>query len=464
MGYLSKYLSGSHIDAIYTFRKGRLDIHFSKEEQAYRLSWEKQGNEALLTFTSKFTLPKKRVDLFRNMPAVKLEGIRLNKKDRALKLSFSEDIYLLFGFFPSALNIYLFQKDQVLSSFFKLADLPVLSDQWLAPGDSLPEEIPGPHLTKQDIQNAEKGLDLDAADNTIIFGSYSKTATTDFSEFVINVLRSGKKPKASPAVSIRKTGQTVLKRWKSKLSKISDELSEAHSWPVLETRLHVLQTGLSMGKPVEAGELSLRAEISPTGESISIKVDQDSTLLQAIESTAKKIRKFKGKEDLLQPVVSDVKQDIERLIQLLANEDDAELLPFLQKKGEALNQSGTRQTERKAYKLYHSPNGFDILVGRGSRDNDILTFKIANKNDWWFHARQVSGSHVILRTGNRIPEQLDIQKAAEHAALNSKARHSGIAVVQYCQRKHLSKPKGSSPGIVLVHEEHTITIDIDSVR
>ena len=176
---------------------------------------------------------------------------------------------------------------------------------------------------------------------------------------------------------------------------------------------------------------------------------------------SKKIRKSKVKLKQLEEIIPQVKNNIQSLESLLEQDDADALKVFLQKHGESLDRSGRQQTERKPYKKYQSPGGFDILVGRSSSDNDTLTFKVANKNDWWFHVRQVRGSHVILKTGNQTPQQSDIQKAAELAALNSKAKHSGIVVVQYCQRKHLSKPKGASPGTVLVHQESSITIDLD---
>jgi predicted ribosome quality control (RQC) complex YloA/Tae2 family protein len=148
---------------------------------------------------------------------------------------------------------------------------------------------------------------------------------------------------------------------------------------------------------------------------------------------------------------------------LLASNSPVEIEDFLKEHGEAAPGTRNAPAKRLPFTRYTAPSGIDILVGRGARDNDALTFKIAHKEDWWLHARGVPGSHVILKTGKREPEQRDLLEAARLAARNSNAKHAGIVVVQYCQRKHVSKPKGSPPGVVLVHQEKTLTIDLSEL-
>jgi predicted ribosome quality control (RQC) complex YloA/Tae2 family protein len=69
----------------------------------------------------------------------------------------------------------------------------------------------------------------------------------------------------------------------------------------------------------------------------------------------------------------------------------------------------------------------------------------------------------VLKTGKQEPDRRDLIEAARLAARNSNAKHAGIVVVQYCQRKHITKPKGAPPGVVLVHQEQTLTIDLDEL-
>ncbi len=464
MNTLNECLTGSRIDLVYTFRKAQLNIHFGGIDRPFKLAWEKQGNQAILTLSNQVSLPKRRVNVLRKILGTsRILKVQVHARDRLLKLTLQGDATLIIGFFPTALNIYLYQGDTFVESFLKQKKLPVFADEWLQPGDQLPETIPGQSITSQQLQEAQKGMAFDPENGTLTFGTSQAESQIEIPELVIEVLKRRQKPKQATSVSVSKTGRTVLQRWQVKLKKIQQELNEAKAWPKLEVRLQALQIGQGMGQG-HSGTIELTAELSPTGKPLVIKLATGVSLQQTIESTAKKIRKFKGKVNLLEEIIIQVQTDITALEQLIIENDKIALQSFLQQHGEALDRSGRRQTERKPYKKYQSPGGYDILVGRGSSDNDDLTFKVAGKNDWWFHARQIRGSHVILRTGNQSPQQTDIIAAAEYAARNSKAKHSGIVVVQYCQRKHLSKPKGSSPGTVLVHHEKSITVDLDQVK
>lgn len=494
MNFLEKELVGAQLDKAYTFRKGRLDLHFTRAAQSFKLSWEKQGNQAILTFSNQVALPKRRVNVLRNIPSgSRVVGVEVHKQDRLLRLKLADKQYLVLGFFPAVMNAYLYQGDSFVESFLKESKPPAFSngalpnafrerfeslsdhlnvhsgfqakvDEWMGPHDQLPDPIPGQSITKPELQAASERIHLEPETMKLSFGSEEGEAKLEIQELVIQVLKQSQKPKQAPRVSVGKIAKTLLKRWKSKVAKLEQELAIAETWPDLEIQLQALQIGQSTGQSIHNGKVELPSELSPTGNALSIDLEPGIPLQQAIELTAKKIRKFKTKLSQHQEIIPQALKNIQSL-ELLLDQDDAEALQaFLQKHGESLDRSGQQQSERKPYKKYQSPGGFDILVGRSSSDNDTLTFKVANKNDWWFHVRQIRGSHVILRTGNQEPQHSDLLKAAEFAALNSKAKHSGIVVVQYCQRKHLSKPKGSSPGTVLVHQEHSITIDLDRVK
>ncbi len=465
MQYLDSALQGTHVDLAFTFRKARVDIHFIGGNNSLGLTWEKLGNQALLTFSEKTSLPKRRVEVLKSLPnRIEVKGVRVLENDRFLRIDLADNYYLLLGFFPGAMNVSLYQEDAVVESFLKQEQKFQTSGEWLAPGSSIPDSIPGDILTPEQLREASKGICFDQENGQLEFGTTAPGKKLMINELVIEVLRHSHKPKLATSVSLSKTGKTVLKRWRSKLSKVERELEQADTWPELQTRLQAFQIAQGMGQSISQGEVSLPAEMSPTGEAVTYTLESGTTLNRAIELTAKKIRKFKGKLSQLQTMIPSIESDITALQNILNEEDSKGLQEFLQKHGETLDKSGRQQTERKPYKKYTSPGGFDILVGRASTDNDVLTFKVANKNDWWFHARQVRGTHVILRTGNQTPQQSDILAAASHAARNSKAKHSGIVVVQYCQRKHLSKPKGSHPGTVLVHQEQSITVNLDSFR
>jgi predicted ribosome quality control (RQC) complex YloA/Tae2 family protein len=109
---------------------------------------------------------------------------------------------------------------------------------------------------------------------------------------------------------------------------------------------------------------------------------------------------------------------------------------------------------------YLSTDGYEILVGRAARDNDKLTFRVAQPNDLWMHTGDYPGSHVVVRNPTRkeIPQRTIIE-AAQLAGKFSQANTDAKVVVHYTERKFLSKPKGAAPGLVRLSRFRSITVE-----
>ena len=109
---------------------------------------------------------------------------------------------------------------------------------------------------------------------------------------------------------------------------------------------------------------------------------------------------------------------------------------------------------------YLSTDGYEILVGRAARDNDDLTFRVAQPNDLWMHTGDYPGSHVVVRNPTRkeIPQRTIIE-AAQLAGRFSQASEDTKVVVHYTERKFLSKPKGAAPGLVRLSRFRSITVE-----
>jgi predicted ribosome quality control (RQC) complex YloA/Tae2 family protein len=109
---------------------------------------------------------------------------------------------------------------------------------------------------------------------------------------------------------------------------------------------------------------------------------------------------------------------------------------------------------------YLSTDGYEILVGRAARDNDNLTFRVAQPNDLWMHTGDYPGSHVVVRNPTRkeIPHRTIIE-AAQLAGKFSQASGDAKVVVHYTERKFLSKPKGAAPGLVRLSRFRSITVE-----
>ncbi len=114
---------------------------------------------------------------------------------------------------------------------------------------------------------------------------------------------------------------------------------------------------------------------------------------------------------------------------------------------------------------YTSKDGFEILVGRSSKENDELTFKMARGNDWWFHAVGMTGSHVIVRAPKDKPlSQEALLDAATLAVLKSKLARQGGGEIMYAQRKYLRKAKDGPAGKAVVQNEKVINLHLDDKR
>ena len=122
----------------------------------------------------------------------------------------------------------------------------------------------------------------------------------------------------------------------------------------------------------------------------------------------------------------------------------------------------SKLTKNKTVKFNPIKYTFDnhtILVGRNNNENDYLTLKYANKLDYWFHTKDIHGSHVILKSNqNEVVSDDLLIKCAQIAAFHSKARNSSNVPVDYCLVKYVKKPSGSKPGMVIYTNNKTLNV------
>ncbi len=108
------------------------------------------------------------------------------------------------------------------------------------------------------------------------------------------------------------------------------------------------------------------------------------------------------------------------------------------------------------FRSYISSDGFHIYVGKNNYQNEELTFKLAAGNDWWFHAKGIPGSHVIVKAeGKELPDRV-FEEAGSLAAYYSKGRESDKVEIDYIQKKSVKKVAGSAPGFVIYHTNYSL--------
>ena len=116
--------------------------------------------------------------------------------------------------------------------------------------------------------------------------------------------------------------------------------------------------------------------------------------------------------------------------------------------------SGIHKQKAPTVMQFETPDGMKVLCGKNNLQNEHITHKVAEKHDYWFHAKGTAGSHVLLVTEGKEPTDLDFTTAAEIAAYHSKAEGANIAV-DYTLARHVKKVSGAPPGFVIYHTNWT---------
>ena len=120
--------------------------------------------------------------------------------------------------------------------------------------------------------------------------------------------------------------------------------------------------------------------------------------------------------------------------------------------------SGGKKQKKIISRPFHylSSDGFHIYVGKNNYQNEELTFKLASGNDWWFHAKGIPGSHVIVKSeGRELPDRV-FEEAGALAAYYSKGRNQDKVEIDYIQRKNIKKVPGAAPGFVVYHTNYSL--------
>lgn len=197
------------------------------------------------------------------------------------------------------------------------------------------------------------------------------------------------------------------------------------------------------------------------GETLSLQEEAARRFRQYTKSKRAR-EEIAERVSLLEEEIKRLEKENEHLNQIIEARDGAALAnlddqakpgtPVVAKKAEPERIPGVRH--------YVSSDGYEILVGRGARDNDNLTFRIARPNDLWLHAGDYPGSHVIVRNPTRkeVPQRTMIE-AAQLAGKFSQAGDDAKVVIHYTPRKFLSKPKGAAPGLVRMSNFKSINVE-----
>lgn len=227
------------------------------------------------------------------------------------------------------------------------------------------------------------------------------------------------------------------------------------------------------GYNVEEGSKQMTALNYYTNEEVTIPLDATITPIENAKKYFDKYSKLKRTFEALTKFTEDTKEELEHLesisaaLDIALQEEDLiqlkeELMEYGYMKRKFVSKKDAKK-QRTSSKPFHyiSSDGFHMYVGKNNFQNDELTFKFAVGNDWWFHAKGMAGSHVIVKTnGEELPDRT-FEEAGKLAAYYSKARELTKAEIDYTEKKNVKKPNGGKPGFVVYYTNYSLIIEPD---
>lgn len=278
------------------------------------------------------------------------------------------------------------------------------------------------------------------------------------------------------AERMRRRSRDMYKTIKSAHERVSrrvetqrGELVEARDRERLRELGDLLMANLHL---VGRGAQSVRVKdfYSPDGAEVDIKLDNRITAQQNAAKYYKDYSRRKNAEKMLTTLISEGEREqgyLAAVLNEIANaEHEKELLGIrdeLVSTGyiRASGGKGRRKPEPYAPREFVSSGGFRIQVGRDNLQNDRLTLKEAHRNDVWLHAQHAHGAHAVIRCGTEEPDDATYTEAGIIAAYYSEARDGALVAVDYTRARHVKKPAGARPGMVVYDPYFTMYVKPD---
>lgn len=275
-----------------------------------------------------------------------------------------------------------------------------------------------------------------------------------------NSLRDRINQKAS---GFKKILNTKLNRLTNKYIAMNDELLNNQSKEDLKIFADLLSINIYK---IEKGMKKVSVEnIYDNMNEIEILLDEKKSPRENIEAYYKKYKKLKTADEIIKAELPKIEEEMKYIKQILETiEIITELNELSEIEEELISLGYVRKSKKNKQKLekskpymFETDSGALIYVGKNNLQNENLTLKFANKNDVFFHAQDVPGSHVILR-GSNLTED-DYKIAGFLAGYYSYFKNEGYANVDYTEKKHIRKAKGTGLGMVYYDNYKTLFID-----
>ncbi len=274
----------------------------------------------------------------------------------------------------------------------------------------------------------------------------------------------------------RQSLMTIIKReinrLKNKIPKQRQSLKKAENFEhyrlcgeLLTANMHLIKKGMGM--------VELENYYSPDLEKITIELDPQKSPAENAQFYFKQYVRAKNTVEAVKQQLAQAQEELSYLEGVESAARFADSLKDLEEVENELVMQGYAKPSRQKDKVdkkqankpqplnFQSRDGLVILVGKNNRQNDYLTLRLAKGEDIWLHTKDIPGSHVVIKTQGRPVPPTTLEEAAVLAAYYSKARQSSKVPVDYTLIKHVHKPKGAKPGMVIYENQQTIFVDPD---
>ncbi|SNT11555.1 Predicted component of the ribosome quality control (RQC) complex, YloA/Tae2 family, contains fibronectin-binding (FbpA) and DUF814 domains [Ekhidna lutea] len=492
---LEERLKGLTLLECFSQNKDELILGFGDPNQSFYIRANLDPNVSLLSFPEDFARAgKNSVDLFTDLLDKEITGVSAFKYERSFQVELGEDA-LIFKMHARRANILHSINNEIVNIFRKNLSqdfeiLPTALNQNIEISESALVDnnydptslIPAlgketrlyleqtGYYEKQDVKKWALFNQLlsqlesnpiylhDGPSISLLNGSPENTnsavSATNwlYNKTVRNFYFEKEKSQAINKLKQKiKKSENYISKTKTKLRQVENARSPDEVANILMANLNSLQTGLS------------KAVLHDfyTDEPIEIKLNRELSPQKNAENLYRKAKNRHQEIDSLKENIAAKEKLIDKLSRQILRIDEISDTKELRK---YLKDYGLGQKEK--VKVEHLPyhefeyDGWQILLGKHAKANDELTLKVANKNDLWLHAKDVAGSHVVVRQkpGQNYPIHI-IEKAAALAAANSKRKTDTLCPVIYTQKKFVRKMKGAPAGQVIVEKEEVVMVE-----
>lgn len=501
---LNEKLTATILVSAFSQDKDELVLEFGHESQVYlTIRAILKSDFTSLYFPEKFERARANsVDLFRGLLGQEVSGIFVYENERAFCVRFSSGEKLVFKLFGNRSNLLHFDSHGTLISIFnnRLAGDRMLAEASLS----------------RPLQQTFEYFEENGADHRKLFPTFGKLINQYLEELfeadpdiyarweavqrVVADLREG------PFYLVRHRGDVVLSLVQvgeildsfddpiaalnafcmhyfrvGNLQREKDHASKRLEKSIGQTESYLTSAYEKLGRVSETGKNELygnllmahlhliepRAETVElenfyTGEPVTIRLKPE---LSAVKNAEAFFRKGKNERLEIEQLQENIEAREARLAQMkawlvgIAAQPTVKELRIYLKQNTLFSDSGRSEAAIETRFRKEEFLGYEIFIGKNAKNNDELTLKLARKEDLWLHAKDVSGSHVVVRSipGRTVPNRV-VERAAELAAWHSKRRNDSLCPVTVTSKKYVRKSKGMAAGAVVVEKESVVMV------